>query len=977
MKPNARPEALALCWIRWMVLAMVMMWGFLPTAHAVLTFNPNVKYRIVCRQYGRGGLALGTIHNTQTALYYITTSDSYEDQFWYFHEVSPGQFTIRNASTGGFITYDGIYSGSYNRYVCITDEVRGDSSLWTVISTGSGNYQIACVMDVDQKYFNVRSSYVVGTFGEAQTDNQQFYFYDENGDLYTPQERNASLSGTTLDGYYWENYGLRQPVVYTVDKSDPIYYYIKNVRSGKYVHFNETGHSLDQSEEQITRFYFIEGSDGVNIYTDAGYYVSGYIGADGPDAIKCLAGETAASDNTWSLEHTTSGNAGYGISVESCEANSADNSYVWKGRTYWNDYYQTGLCYYSLDAGSTFMFYSSDVRHQQLLATQGVFVPDAGTTNGDQDLTSVMDSFFINNKTVVYDKLYKRYMMSVPERFRADKRMPAEIRYVAATRDDYTLQIDGKEVKNGGVYTFKNIGGGNEHVISLLYNGKVQGKGRLTFTFLPIVEIMGNNFSSTYHAGYLRVNDPGTIAPVDSLYHANFRYRGATARSKQKKAYAIKLKDAAGNSIDRTLLGLRNDNNWILDAMAVDGGRMRNRVATDLWNDFSTAPYQKEYEKKAINATRGKFVEVLLNGQYAGLYCMTEKVDRKQLKLKKFKTADGAGQSDTIRGLLYKSSEWTYETFLGHESNQRTYPMKLADSYNNLRDTWESWELKYPDLDDGEPIDWGPLYRAVNVVASENKTNFIAHVGDYFDIPVFMDYYLFIELMLATDNHGKNMYLYNYDATRFNKLGVAPWDLDGVFGRRWDGRTNLVSNAKQDFISFLWAYEHGEYTLFKRLKEYNYRLWNNRLASRYAELRKTHFSHYSLLNRFKDYRNLFKDSGADQREIDRWQGSDDITMNFDNEITYLDQWLTDRLQALDQQYGYVVPDGVERVENSYVGVTGGKGCIVVHLTAPQHLKVYSLQGILLYDKMQAEGVTRLEHFTPGVYVVNNKKVVVR
>ena len=118
---------------------------------------------------------------------------------------------------------------------------------------------------------------------------------------------------------------------------------------------------------------------------------------------------------------------------------------------------------------------------------------------------------------------------------------------------------------------------------------------------------------------------------------ADIRWRGATSLRYQKKSYAIKLKDASGNKLDASLLGMRSDNSWILDAMAVDKARISNRVSTDLWLDFSRKPYYFAQEPELVNGTHGKFVEVYLNGRYDGLYGLTEKVDRKQLKLKKYK----------------------------------------------------------------------------------------------------------------------------------------------------------------------------------------------------------------------------------------------------------------------------------------------------------------------------------------------------
>ena len=163
---------------------------------------------------------------------------------------------------------------------------------------------------------------------------------------------------------------------------------------------------------------------------------------------------------------------------------------------------------------------------------------------------------------------------------------------------------------------------------------------------MPIVEISGN-FSSVYSWGSIRVNEYG-VEPSE-FYNSRLRHRGATASGKSKKAYAIKLYDSyEGNSLDRSFFGLRSDNNWILDAMAVDRGRIRNRITTDLWNDFSADPYPKASEPTMVNGTRVHFVEVILNGEYHGLYCMTEKIDRKQLKFKNYQEAP-----DNVRGRLY------------------------------------------------------------------------------------------------------------------------------------------------------------------------------------------------------------------------------------------------------------------------------------------------------------------------------------
>ena len=144
---------------------------------------------------------------------------------------------------------------------------------------------------------------------------------------------------------------------------------------------------------------------------------------------------------------------------------------------------------------------------------------------------------------------------------------------------------------------------------------------------LPKVYLTAPNLSTEYSNGTIRIDDGAEML-------ADVRYRGATSLQYQKKSFAIRLKDSEGNKVNAALLGMRSDNSWILDAMAADKARMRNRVSTDLWLDFSNKVYYANQEPQVLNGTRGKFVEVFLNDDYYGLFCLTEKIDRKQLKLK-------------------------------------------------------------------------------------------------------------------------------------------------------------------------------------------------------------------------------------------------------------------------------------------------------------------------------------------------------
>ena len=389
-------------------------------------------------------------------------------------------------------------------------------------------------------------------------------------------------------------------------------------------------------------------------------------------------------------------------------------------------------------------------------------------------------------------------------------------------------------------------------------------------SYIPVVRLQYETLSKdTFSNAYF------TLLDKDDTLHfsALIRHRGASSTIYQKKSFAIKLLDDSGQKSDTSLMGMRSDNYWILDAMAVDKARMRNRVAMDLWLDFSAKPYYYNIEPQMCNGYNGKFVEVYVNNEYNGIYCLMERVDRKQLKLKKAKT-------NTINGVLYKSANWQGSFF------------KALSPYDNTSATWMRYEYEYPDIEDSL-INWKPLYDAMLYADTASVADFAEGASLRYDIPVFMDYYLFTCLLSARDNQGKNLYLSYYNINQNSKLLVTPWDIDHSFGRMY--------NSDEEDATLLNYWNEQLFIRFERdISQYH-----SLLLQRYAYLRENAFSLSSLKQRFADYFDLFERTGADVREIERWSGVDGISLDFSEEKEYIDSWLDQRLQHTDSLFDYV------------------------------------------------------------------------
>ncbi|MBR4649392.1 MAG: CotH kinase family protein [Bacteroidaceae bacterium] len=351
-----------------------------------LSFNPLTKFRIVAANTAGSSAAPGMLHGVNTPVC-ITTSDALAaDCYWYIQEYKDGQYAIRNAQTHEYMTWDEVRSDNpLRRYMTMTTVMRGDSSLWTIRDLGDDLYTFESVASETHR-FNVRSGTgVLGTYASSGTNpanNERFYIVRVDGLAYDPEEDANTICGQNEEGLYWTSYPLAQPVVLTTDMSNPVCYYIKNVRSQMYVDPMEW---LSQSvEKPQKRFFFVKDGSGVQIMVEGGSYVSTKLTettATSEYDVSVFDGEPDLDDEQWAIDYDDSTDKpGYSIGVLKGSANSDDNIHFLMGSIYWNDYSSRGIRWFRVDRGSTFAFYSTDERHREYLASQGLVIKGATTS---------------------------------------------------------------------------------------------------------------------------------------------------------------------------------------------------------------------------------------------------------------------------------------------------------------------------------------------------------------------------------------------------------------------------------------------------------------------------------------------------------------------------------------------------------------------------------------------------------------------
>ena len=561
-----------------------------------------------------------------------------------------------------------------------------------------------------------------------------------------------------------------------------------------------------------------------------------------------------------------------------------------------------------------------------------IFTSDGKEVGDYGAKTSVLSSLRINNKQLVGDRSSGSYMFSLPESLRGGgKNFSATVTFDKAADDNstYIVNVAGNgATRTATGFNIRNISCDNDYELIITKDGEEILRQPLVFTFLPIIEInAGSVNGSTYTDGTFRITD-GNTTEHDTAWVAQFKYRGASASNYKKRSFNVKLFTPAGEDLDVNALGLRKDHTWILDAMAIDRIRMRNRVCFDVWNQIDRLPYSSNYNSR--NGTVGRFVEVFFNGRYHGLYCFTDKINRKLLNLTKV-LLDSTQTHATTRGLLIKGESWGDDTYLKSTSSS-TPPVTL---------TWGGWELKYPDEYPQQSV-WVPLRNLISF-SKRSEAYFAEHLEEFMHMPNLVNYVTEQLAFNLEDNGMKNMFMSIKNLEKGHQFIFTVWDMDSSLGGLWDGKRH-DRTADTTYVTRVYP--------LSRLFSKNVAGFRDSVRVRWNELKETTLSHDSVMQRINSYKELFKESGAWKREVNRWEGNPVPLADIDTEVQYVSEWYQRNIDYLNTLLPpYTPPSGI--------------GQTAVH---PQHKGIYTLDGRKVAGR-------KLHELPSGIYIVDGKKVM--
>lgn len=387
---------------------------------------------------------------------------------------------------------------------------------------------------------------------------------------------------------------------------------------------------------------------------------------------------------------------------------------------------------------------------------------------------------------------------------------------------------------------------------------------------LPLINIVINNSllnTETFVNGTLEISDfkKRTEGQEVVQYDCMLRIRGVSASQYAKKSFALKLLDQDGEELDVSLFGIRPDENWILDAMAVDRIRMRNRICFDLWNEMSATPYETMYDNR--NGTLGEFVEVFFNGGYWGLYCLTDKINRKLLNLEKYEK-----KKKIVHGVLYK----------GESGRKPGHDLLSYENADFGQKNWNAWNLQYPE-DYPSISTWQPLMDLIDFCSSKTSDNkFLKNYQNFFYVDNLVDYLVMTMALNVGDNMYKNTILSVPDILEGHRFLYTPWDMDHSLGGRYNGEyENVMSDP----------HRYDSSAPYDRLYGKGLDGFPIKVSKRWNDLKDNVFSIEHVNSLLEGYKKCFISSGAWSREYKKWNGNPvELKNDLSVELDYVKDW---------------------------------------------------------------------------------------
>jgi len=444
-------------------------------------------------------------------------------------------------------------------------------------------------------------------------------------------------------------------------------------------------------------------------------------------------------------------------------------------------------------------------------------------------------------------------------------------------------------------------------------------------------------------------------------------YRGSSSMMFPKKNMGFETRNADGTNADVALLGLPEENDWILHGPYSDKTLIRNYLAYNL--ALSMGKY----------APRTKMCEVYINNVYQGFYILVEKIkrDKNRVDLAKLEAKDVSGIALT-GGYIVKIDR----------SADNSYTDGFFSEYDGTgtgggpqnKKVFYAWS--YPDRTEILPAQKDYITRKIrdfeNVMVSWFYNDPNMGYTKVIDVNSFIDYWIMVEISKNTDGFRLSAYLHKNRDDRDPLIHMGPiWDYDLAFGN-----ANYLEAANTWGWNYLVPADGwGNPNWWNKLLNDND--FRNKLKCRWLELRSTILSNNSIGSIIDQATNEVGDAAT--RNFDKWpiQGvyvwpNPYVGNTYAEDVNYMKDWMLRRLAWIDSYLGGVCSTTGTETLISQIQVKAFPQPAADQLTLEVqnnsaehiHIEVFSLNGQKVFSRLFPDDplVSIQLKLRPGVYL---------
>ncbi|KAA3613775.1 MAG: T9SS C-terminal target domain-containing protein [Calditrichaeota bacterium] len=367
---------------------------------------------------------------------------------------------------------------------------------------------------------------------------------------------------------------------------------------------------------------------------------------------------------------------------------------------------------------------------------------------------------------------------------------------------------------------------------------------------VPNREAAGYNFQNgavdfeSSNLPIVTLDTGGEIIPVDSRIPANMRIiwngddernfvtdppndfegrieiglHGQGSLGFAKNSFRIETQDSLGENRNVSLLGMPKENDWILYAPYSDKTLMRNMLSYTLASEIN--PY----------APRVKFCEVILNGEYQGVFVLTEKIKRDNNRVDITKILpDDLSEPEITGGYIFKKDK--------------------TNSWDNIIQLDRGLDLIIIEPDKDEILagqtDW--LKRHLNEFDRALFTT--GEFENYIDVQSFIDNFLIVEFTKNIDGLRLSTYFHK---DRNDKIVAGPvWDYNLSLGN---------ADYSEGWTPIGWYHTHIEWDKNWWNELIKIPAFYDLIGERWRELRQNQFNSTRILGMIEEWKTVLQEA---------------------------------------------------------------------------------------------------------------------